>query len=254
MEYTISKLSKIAGVSTRTLRYYDEIKLLEPARINSSGYRIYGKEEVDRLQQILFYKELGFELCDIKRITASPDFDHLKALNEHLNKLLTKKERLNALIANLSKTIKAVEGEFTMTDREKFEGFKQKLIDENEAKYGKEIREKYGDETVNKSNKKLLNIKEEQFAEFKKLEEELADTLKEAIKTKNPSGELGLKAADLHKRWLMFSWDKYSKEAHVGLANMYVSDERFKEYYEKIAPGAAEFLRDAILCYTGFSN
>ena len=68
MEYTILKLGKLAGVSTRTLRYYDEIGLLKPTRINSSGYRIYGSPEVDRLQQILFYRELGVGLMDIKKI------------------------------------------------------------------------------------------------------------------------------------------------------------------------------------------
>ena len=88
MEYTVHKLARIAGISARTLRYYDEIGLLKPARINSSGYRIYGKAEVDRLQQILFYKELGVSLDLIREIIYSPSFDSLIALYEHRPRLL----------------------------------------------------------------------------------------------------------------------------------------------------------------------
>ena len=83
MEYTILKLAKMAGVSTRTLRYYDEVGILQPARINSSGYRIYGSKEVDRLQQILFYRELDFSIDKIKEILDSTDFDELRALTTH---------------------------------------------------------------------------------------------------------------------------------------------------------------------------
>ena len=94
MEYSIKKLSQIAGVSTRTLRYYDEINLLKPARINSSGYRIYGAKEVDRLQQILFYKELGLNLDHIKEIINNPKFDKISALKEHKLKLLEMKKSM----------------------------------------------------------------------------------------------------------------------------------------------------------------
>ena len=88
MEYTVQKLAQLAGVSSRTLRYYDEIGLLKPARINSSGYRIYGSAEIDKLQQILFYRELGVELEKIKKIIHSSSFDSLKALQEHRTKLM----------------------------------------------------------------------------------------------------------------------------------------------------------------------
>ncbi|MDF2840549.1 MAG: transcriptional regulator, MerR family protein, partial [Clostridia bacterium] len=144
MEYTVQKLGSLAGVSTRTLRYYDEIGILKPARINSSGYRIYGQNEVDKLQQILFYRELGVNLDSIKDIVTAPSFNGANALREHREKLLEKKEQLDLLIANVDKTIALTEGRIKMTDKEKFEGFKQKMIDDNEKKYGAEIREKYG--------------------------------------------------------------------------------------------------------------
>ena len=251
MEYTVKRLSSLAGVSPRTLRYYDEIGILKPARINSSGYRIYGPREVDKLQQILFYRELGLSLDEIKEIITSPSFDEIKALREHKEKLLAKREQLELLIANVDKTIASKEGRITMSDKEKFAGFKQKLVEENEKKYGKEIREKYGDEAVDRSNKILKGMTQEQYEEVTKLEKEIIETLLKAFKTEDPAGELAQKAADLHRQWLSFFWGQYTKEAHAGVAQMYVDDERFTAYYDKHQPGLAAFLRDAVLIYTG---
>ncbi|EGK13843.1 MerR family transcriptional regulator [Kroppenstedtia eburnea] len=251
MEYTVQKLARLAGVSTRTLRYYDEIDILKPARINSSGYRIYGRAEVDMLQQILFYRELGLRLDRIKKIVTDPSFNRDEALQEHREQLLDKRRRLDTLIANVEKTIASTEGRMTMADQEKFEGFKQRMIDENEKKYGKEIREKYGEDLVNKSNEKLKNMTQAEYEEVTRLEKQVMTTLAEAFKIGDPAGELAQKAADLHKQWLTCYWSEYSKEAHAGLARMYVDDERFKAYYDQQQPGMAEFLRDAIHIYTG---
>ncbi|WFR55975.1 MerR family transcriptional regulator [Anaerocolumna sp. AGMB13025] len=253
MEYTVQKLGKLAGVSTRTLRYYDEIGLLKPARINSSGYRIYGTKEVDRLQQILFFRELGVSLDSIRDIVTAPSFNGLKALQEHHEKLLEKREQLNQLIANVEKTLAVTEGRTIMSDKEKFEGFKQTMLDENEKKYGREIREKYGDDTIENSNQKFKNMTQEQYEEVTNLAEAVTEKLKAAFKTGDPAGELAQEAADLHRRWLCYYWDNYSKEAHAGIAQMYVDDERFTAYYDKEQPGTAKFLRDAILIYTGTS-
>ncbi|MDF2539093.1 MAG: MerR family transcriptional regulator [Herbinix sp.] len=254
MEYTVQKLGSLAGISTRTLRYYDEIGILKPARINSSGYRIYGQNEVDRLQQIMFYRELGVNLDTIKELMTSVSFNGAAALKEHHEKLLAKREQLDMLIANVEKTIQYQEGKLTMKDKEKFDGFKKKLVDDNEQKYGKEIREKYGDDTINASNQKMLNMTAEQYAEFEKLSQEVIDTLGAAFATGDPAGELGQKTADLHRRWLSFTWGSYSKEAHAGVAQMYVDDERFTAYYDKEQPGLAKFLRDAVMIYTGMSK
>ena len=251
MEYTIKSLSEIAGVSTRTLRYYDEIGLLKPARVNSSGYRLYGKKEVELLQQILFYRELEVSLEEIKQIISSPSFDIKGALEEHRAKLLAKRNRLDMLIQNVDKTIEDTEGEAMMSDKDRFEGFKQKMVEENEQKYGEELREKYGEETINDSNKKLLQMTEAEFKEAEKLGQEVLNILKEAMKTGDPKSAAAYKLAELHKRWLGFYWKSYSKEAHAGVARLYVDDERFAAYYDKVEQGAAVFLRDAILHYTG---
>ena len=251
MEYTVQKLGRMAGVSTRTLRYYDEIDILKPARINSSGYRIYGQAEVDRLQQILFYRELGVSLETIKDLVTAPSFDGKKALKEHREKLLEKREQLDLLISNVDKTIALSEGRITMSNQEKFDGFKQKLVDDNEKKYGKEVREKYGEEVVNKSNAKVQGMSQEQYEEVTKLASEVMETLHAAFVIGDPAGELAQKAVDLHRQWLSFYWDSYTKEAHAGVAQMYVDDERFTAYYDEKHPGTAAFLRDAVFIYTG---
>ncbi len=251
MEYTVQKLGRIAGISTRTLRYYDEIGILKPARINSSGYRIYGKQEVDRLQQILFYRELGVNLDSIKDIVLAPSFNGTEALRQHHIKLLEKKEQLEALIVNVEKTIAMSEGRIEMSDKEKFEGFKQKLIDENDEKFGKEIREKYGKEAVEKSNANFKNMSKEDYENMENLSVQIQETLLDAFKTGDPAGPLGQKVAELHKQWISLCWGQYSKEAHAGLAQMYVDDERFTAYYDNEHPGMAVFLRDAINIYTG---
>ncbi|MDD4801523.1 MAG: MerR family transcriptional regulator [Syntrophomonas sp.] len=249
MEYTIKKLGLMAGITTRTLRHFDEIGLLKPAKINSSGYRIYGQKEVDQLQQILFYRQLGFKLERIREIINAPTFDETKALREHREELVQKREQLDLLIVNINKTLALKEGRIIMSDQEKFEGFKQKLLADNEKKYGQEIREKYSDETVDKSNQRMQAMSQEQFAEVTRLTNEITETLEAALKTGNPAGELAQKAADLHRQWLSYFWGKYSPEAHIGVAQMYVDDPRFTAYYDANQPGTAEFLREAILIY-----
>lgn len=250
MEYTVQKLADLSEISTRTLRYYDELDLLKPARKNSSGYRIYGQSEVDKLQQILFFRELGLGLEQIKNIVNDPDFDGSQALAEHREKLLAKRVQLDLLISNVEKTISAKEGASMMANIEKFQGFKQKLVDDNEQRYGNETRNKYGGEVVGQSNAKLLKLSEEDYQKFMSLEQQILSGLVEAMKTGDPTSEAAQQIVDLHRQWLSYTWPTYSKEAHRGLAEMYVADERFAAYYDKVQPGASQFLRDAIVTYT----
>ncbi|MEK3712851.1 MerR family transcriptional regulator [Paenibacillus sp. FSL R7-0333] len=251
MEYTVQKLGTLAGISARTLRYYDEFGILKPARISSSGYRIYGQAEVDLLQQILFYRELGLGLEAIRDIVHSPSFDGARALREHHDQLLQRRQQLDRLIANVEQTIAHTEGRSIMSNQEKFAGFKQKLIDDNEQKYGQEIREKYGAEAVEQSNRKLSHMTEEQYADLQQLEADMFASLEQAMEEGDSASELAQKAADLHRQWLSFYWDTYTKEAHAGVAQMYAQDERFTAYYDQRRPGMAAFLRDAVHVYTG---
>jgi len=249
VEYTINKLAKLAGISTRTLRYYDELDLLTPNRLSSNGYRIYGQKEIDKLQHILFYRELGLPLEEIKQIISSDDFDITNALHAHLSALLAKRNHLDTLIANVQKTLLSTKGEITMSNKEKFKGFGQQLIDDNEAKYGEEIREKYSSETIDAANSKIKGMTNEDYEMVEALSAEVNEALKVAFEGGDPASVLAQKACELHKKWLCYFWDSYSPEAHIGVAQMYVDDPRFAAYYDKIADGCAKFLRDAVLIY-----
>jgi DNA-binding transcriptional MerR regulator len=199
----------------------------------------------------MFYRELGLQLETIKEIIHDPSFNRKNALKEHLQQLIAKRKQIDLLIEIVKKTIKHEEGRIQMSDQEKFEGFKKRLVEENEKKYGDEVRERWGEEALEASNQKVLNMSQEDYEKVTKLAEDVNQTLAKAMETGDPASEIAQRAADLHKQWLTFYWKEYSKEAHVGLAQMYVDDERFKAYYDKVKPGAAEFLRDAILVYTG---
>lgn len=250
MEYSIQKLAAMSGVTTRTLRYYDEIGLLKPVRISSSGYRIYGSEQVDLLQQILFYRELDFPLEEIRRILTDPLYDKRQAMEGHLQALLLRREQLTILIDNLIKTIENEEGKRTMKDTEKFAGFKKKMARENDERYGEELRQKYGERAVKESREKLMGLTEGQYQEWKQLEEQIRSGLEKAVRDgEDPAGETGRRLAALHRDWLCFSWSAYRKEAHRGVAEMYVKDERFRAYYDERISGCAEFLRAAIAAW-----
>lgn len=250
MEYTIKKLAELAGVSTRTLRYYDEIGLLKPCRVNSSGYRIYGKREVDLLQQILLYRSMDMRLEDIQEIVSKPNFDICQSLIEHHQRLISRRNQLDQLILTVEKTLKYNKGEIEMSNKEKFEGFKKEKLQENEVKYGKEIREKYGNETVEESNKKFLNMSEEDFKKMQQIECEMFEALAAVTKTSDISSNEAKSVYEKHKEWLSFSWPTYSAEAHIGLAEMYVADERFAKYYnDRGGKDIVKTLRDIIVRY-----
>ena len=250
MEYTIHKLAEMAGVSTRTLRHYDNLGLLMPLSRSEAGYRLYGGTEVDRLQQILFYREMGMSLARIKEVLDAPDFTRERAMREHLGVLTAQQKRIGALIKNVKSTLEAMKGESDMSDEEKFEGFKRQKLDENEQKYGLEIREKYGEETIERANERFRNMSRAEFEETERLSAEINRLLKEAAKTGDPGGKSAQACCRAHEQWLGHYWDFYSREAHMGLAQMYVDDPRFTAHYDKLQPGLASFLRDAVLIYT----
>ena len=251
MEYTVKELAKLSGVTARTLRYYDQIGLLKPLRLTEAGYRIYGPDQVKRLSQILIFKNMGLGLDAIGSLLDDPDCDRIAALNAHLGELKRRRRALDALIATVDKTIAEQKGETMMTDQERFEGLKRQMVEENESKYGEEIRKKYGDEQVEESNARFLGMDQEQFEGLEKLQEKLEMALKEAYATKDPAGEKAMEACELHKQWLMGYGGSYSPEYHRGLGQMYVADPRFRAYYDKIAPGMAVFLQEAIENYCG---
>lgn len=247
MEYTIQKLARLSGVSTRTLRYYDEIGLLRPRRVTAAGYRIYGEAEVDLLQQILFYRAQDMPLAEIGRIVHTPGFDSAAALRSHLAALRARQEQLGLLIDTVTRTLASLEGGIPMEDTQKFEAFKRRAVRENEARYGAEVRQAHGDAAADAANAKLMRLTPTQYARFQALEAEVRRALAEAVRTgADPQGETGRQIAALHRDWLGYSWDEVRPQAHAGLAQLYTTDARFTAYYDRELPGCAQFLCDAV--------
>jgi len=148
--FTVKQLSKLAGVTPRTLRYYDAIGLLKPARVGENGYRYYGRDSALRLQQILFYRELDLPLEDIRRILGERDFDLLSALESHKQMLGKRAARLRRLIQTVDETIRHLKGETSMSNTDFFAGFSE----EKQEEYARQAEEMYDPETVRASNRR----------------------------------------------------------------------------------------------------
>lgn len=251
MEYTVKALAELAGITPRALRWYDREGLLKPLRTTEAGYRIYGPAQVARLQDILFYRELGLSLAAIRKLLDDPGFHRLEALQSHMAELRRRRDRLDGLILTLKKTIEEEQGGIPMNDKERFEAFKRRAVEENEARYGKEVRDKYGDTAADRANACILSLTEEEYAQWKGLGEEILSALAASVRAgEDPAGAEGQRIAGLHRRWLSYSWEAYTPQAHLGLGQMYTADPRFTAYYDREVPGCAAFLRDAIAAYT----
>ena len=252
MEYSIQELSRLSGVTARTLRWYDSIGLLKPSRVAESGYRFYGPAEVDRLQDILYYRALGVALAQIRACLDDPAFDRLSALRSHLTALEGEQARLSALIQSVRDTIRAEERKEIMSDEQKFEAFKGRAVAWNEETYGAELRARYGDGEVDAAHRAVKNLTREQYRTWTALGEELQRRLEEAVKDGlSPEGEEGRALTALHRRWLTITGNRYEPARHRGIAELYVADERFRAYYDKHVPGCARFLRDAVCRWAG---
>ena len=248
MEYSVKNLSELAGVSSRTLRFYDQIGLLSPSRIQANGYRVYGQAEVDRLQEILFFRELGIALEEIKKLIQDSSYDSVKILENYRDELFERRERLGSLIDNVEKTLRSRKGMLIMNDQEKFEGLRAESIKENQQKYGDEARRTFGEKAVAESHRKFSQLTQAEYAKMMEIEQEIKTLLMKAVTGKeDPKGETGLHIAHLHKEWLGFTWPKYTVEAHAGLVQMIIEDPRFTDYYDKDVKGCARFLNEAVL-------
>jgi DNA-binding transcriptional MerR regulator len=243
MTYTIKEIADLAGVTTRTIRYYDEIGLLDPALTGDNGYRYYDQDSLLRLQQILFFRELDVPLKEIEFIMNGPNYDLLSALGNHRSALQTKVHRLEKLIDTLDKTVASVKGEGSMSDQDVFDGF-------DESQFEEEVRERWGGSP--------------KFAESQAKWSSYSKEQKEAIKAEG--GRLTVRMVSKDPK---ASPDDADVQAAVGeyhaylnqyfytcelsflrvLADNWVQDPRFAINYEKIREGGAAFARDAVNIY-----
>lgn len=244
----VKEVANLVGISVRTLHHYDEIGLLVPEKITVSGYRVYSEENLEILQQILFFKELGLPLQKIKEIIHSPAFNRQEALMLHKNMLLEKRDRLDKMITILDKTIQHSKGEIEMTMEEKFEGF-----DFSQNPYEQEARERWGDEAVDASNTKIKKMsKEEQKGvsqKFDRIYKNLA-----SLRNGSPQSE---EAQAAIKEWydmLNNNFGNYSLEVFKGLGQMYVDDRRFTKNIDKYGEGLAQFMCEAMAYFADYNE
>ena len=242
--YTVKQLSKLAGVTARTLHYYDEIGLLKPSSLGVNGYRHYEEKALLILQQILFYRELELSLAEIKGILDSPDFDVLTALRSHKESLQGRVKRLNRLIQTVDNTmIQLKKGNETMNAKGLFEGFSE----EEQEKYALEAEKLYDPETVRASNRKWKAYAP---SEKERILAEGGDIYLKLISAM-PNGAASEEAQALVARWhqhMQYFWSP-NDEQLVELSEMYVSDARFRANFNKMHPELAGFMRAAVKVY-----
>lgn len=225
-------------------------RLLTPSRIGENGYRYYGGAEVDRLQQILFYRALGVELARIGAILDDPSFDRLDALRGHLAALEKEEGRIQELIHTVKRTILSEERNEFMSDEAKFEAFKRRAVEENEARYGAEIREKYGDEEAERASRDILDLTPERYQSWKDTGEAIQRKLEEAVRSgADPAGEAGRALAELHRAWLSFGSSPTIRPGTEDWRSCMYRMNALRPIMTKAFPGCARFLRDAVLSH-----
>jgi DNA-binding transcriptional MerR regulator len=241
--YTIRQLSKLAGVTPRTLHHYDAIGLLKPSRVAENGYRYYDERALFQLQQILFYRELELPLEEIKKIMGSPDFDVLQALEGHKGQLTRRIARIQRLIGTVDNTIYHLKGEKEMSDKQIFAGFSE---DEQE-RYAAEAERMYNPETVRASNKRWKGYSASQKGQILEDGRQVYVDMIAAM----PLGAGSAQMQALVERWRRHMDAFWTPELDqlVGLASVYTDDPRFKANFDRMHPDLAQFMLAAVRIY-----
>lgn len=247
MNYTVKQLAKLAGISVRTLHYYDEIGLLKPSFIKENGYRYYQEKELTTLQQILFFRELDFSLEKIKQVMFSPQFDHIAALEDQKKLLELKKQRVNKMIKTITKTIDSLKGGEHMSNNDKYSVFS----DPTYQKYKDEVEQRWGNtDAYKQSMERVSKMSRERLEEIKKEAGEITDSIAHLMKNDYPIDSQEVQTQiGLFYQYLHHFYDP-NYEMFKNLGKMYVDDPRFTETYENIASGLAYFMRDAMAYYS----
>ena len=243
-EWAIGDVARLSGVTSRTLRHYDSIGLLTPVGTAPGGRRLYGRDELVRLQQILVLRELGVDLPSIGRIVRSGDDrrTQLQVLRRHHERLLAERERYDRLAATVATTMRSLDGGRTMEAKDLYAGF-------DNSEYELEARERWGTEAVDRGASAWARLgvdgQAAHYAEATALGESLAACLAEGLAVDTPRVQA---LVTRHHAQIAVFWTP-NRESYTGLGQMYVDDARFTATYDAFAPGLAPYLRDTIAVF-----
>jgi DNA-binding transcriptional MerR regulator len=248
--YTVKQLARLSGVSIRTLHHYDEIGLLKPAFTGENRYRYYGREELLRLQDILFHRELGVPLQEIAELLAHEGRDRLAILREHRGRLAERVERSRQLLRTLDRTIAELNGESVMDDKDLYQGF----APEKQAEYEDWMIERFGGdmrERIEASKAKVAALGADGFkvriAEGGEVSAPLAEAFKSGVAPEDPANDPLLAC---HHAWIAKMWDRACPpEAYAGLADLYLAHPDFRTEFDKSGEGFVDWLTAAMKAY-----
>jgi len=239
----------LSGVSVRTLHHYDEVGLLKPACVGANGYRYYGKEELLRLQQILFHRELGFALEEIGRVLDAPDFDRKQALRAHRERLAADVRRYRRLVRTIDETLAALEGETTMDDKGIYAGFD--FDPKKQAAREARLVERFGEgaRPAIERSLELLSRTSPADLQARKAEQDAIEAgLVAALESGAPADSAAVQGFMRRQHaWVAAWWGAApNKPSFTGLGRMYVEGPEFRARYDTVAPGLAEYLAEAM--------
>jgi MerR family transcriptional regulator, thiopeptide resistance regulator len=243
--YTVGRVAALSGVTIRTLHHYDEVGLLSPVGRSAAGYRIYEDRDLERLQRILFYRELGFTLDEISTIVDDPRTDALGHLRRQRGLLNERIERLSAMVEAIDYELEARTMDIPLTPEERLEVFGEFRPED----YAEEAEQRWGETAAYKeSQRRVASYTKEDWQALKAEEKEIRARLAAALESGlAPDSEEAMAAAEAHRQHSSRWFYECSYEMHRGLTEMYVSDERFRSNYDSQTPGLADFIREAAL-------
>ncbi|WP_030177336.1 MerR family transcriptional regulator [Streptomyces sp. NRRL S-813] len=245
MSYTVGQVAGFAGVTVRTLHHYDDVGLLVPGERSHAGHRRYSDADLDRLQQILFYRELGFPLEEVAALLDDPAADPRAHLRRQHELLTARIEKLQKMAAAVEHAMEARKMGINLTPEEKFEVFG----DHDPDQYADEVEERWGDtEAYRQSRQRTAGYTKQDWKrvtdELNAIHHRMGDLLAQGVPA---DSEAAMDVAEEHRLFITRSYYDCAHQMHTCLGEMYVSDPRFTATYEEIRPGLAAYMRDAIV-------
>lgn len=244
MELTVSEVARLSGVTVRTLHHYDEIGLVRPDTRSAGGYRLYDDGDVERLQTVLFYRELGFPLGRIRELVMQPEFSRYDALVDQHALLQRKRDRLDRMIRAVERALAAATQDIEMTKEDLLKPFG----DFDPEQYREEAEERWGHtDAYQESTRRAQGYSDADWQDIASEQEEIVEDFAKLLRAgDDPEGESAMDVAEEHRQFIDSRFYPCSAEMHMSLGEMYVADERFTAFWDKAEPGLAAFVAEAI--------